>query len=405
MKARVLVRVAGKSILKNKMRTFLTMLGIIIGVGAVIMMVAIGSGAKSQIESRIQNLGTNMIVITPGAATTAGVNQGQQSFTRLTLQDAEMIQKQSFLLAHVSPVLMTRTQVIGGTGNWRTSILGVDPDYAVIRNWPTEFGAFFDDADVRSMRRVAVLGATVADALFPGQDPVGQQVQLRNVPFRIVGVLARKGQTAEGNDQDDVILAPTTTVQNRLSGRTRIGQILAATYLPEEIAGAQEEIRAILRDAHDLGTNEEDDFTVRNQADLAEAAQETAEVMTLLLSAIAGISLLVGGIGIMNIMLVSVTERTREIGLRLALGARASDVMRQFLVESVVICLAGGLLGVLVGSGGSIVLSVLTGWSVRISIPVVLGALAFAATVGVFFGFYPARRAAGLDPIEALRYE
>ncbi len=405
MKAAVLVRVAGKSIRKNKMRTFLTMLGIIIGVGAVIMMVAVGGGAKSQIEARIQNLGTNMIVITPGASTTGGVSQGQQSYSRLTLQDADMLRQQAFLLSAVSPVIMTRTQVIGGEGNWRTFILGVSTDYSIIRDWQTESGAFFDEADVVSMRKVAVLGRSVAEALFPGQDPVGQQLQLRNVPFTIVGVLAGKGQTAEGSDQDDVILAPYTTVQNRLSGRSRIGQILASTYSVEDIPGAQEEIRAILRDAHQLSMNEDEDFTIRNQADLAETAQETTEVMTLLLSAIAGISLLVGGIGIMNIMLVSVTERTREIGLRLALGARGSDVMKQFLVESMVMSVAGGLIGVLVGFGGSTLLSAVTGWSVRISLPVVVVALVFAATVGIFFGFYPARRAAALDPIEALRYE
>ena len=405
MKGKVLVRVAGKSILKNKMRTSLTMLGIIIGVGAVIMMVAIGGGAKSEIEDRIRNLGTNMIVITPGASTTGGVSQGQQSFNSLTLSDAEMLQQQSFLLARVSPVVMTRTQAIGGAGNWRTFILGTNTDYPLIRDWSTEYGVFFDDSDVRSMRKVAVLGKTVADALFPGEDPVGRQIQLRNVPFKIVGVLSRKGQTAEGNDQDDVILAPYTTVQNRLSGWSRIGQILASTFSPDDIPAAEVEIRAILRDSHHLGSNEPEDFTIRNQADLVETAQATAEVMTLLLSAIAAISLLVGGIGIMNIMLVSVTERTREIGLRLALGARGSDVMKQFLVESVVMSVAGGLIGILVGFGGSTLLSAVTGWSVKISPPVVGVALVFAGAVGMFFGFYPARRAAALDPIEALRYE
>jgi len=405
MKAMVLVRVAGKSILKNKMRTFLTMLGIIIGVGAVIMMVAIGGGAKSEIESRIKNLGTNMIVITPGASTTGGVNQGQAAFNSLTVGDADAIRKQSFLIAHVSPVVMTRTQAIGGGSNWRTFILGVNADYPLIRDWSTESGVFFEDADVKSIKKVALLGKTVADALFPGQDPVGQQVQLRNVPFTVVGVLAKKGQTAEGNDQDDVILAPYTAVKSRLSGWSRIGQILVSTFSPGDIPAAQNEVRGILRDSHKLAANEPEDFTIRNQADLAETAQATTEVMTLLLSAIAGISLLVGGIGIMNIMLVSVTERTREIGLRLALGARGTDVMTQFLVESVVLCLAGGAIGVLVGFGGSTLLSTITGWSVKITPPVVVVALAFSGTVGIFFGFYPARRAAGLDPIEALRYE
>jgi putative ABC transport system permease protein len=369
------------------------------------MMVAIGGGAKSQIERRIRNLGTNMIVITPGSPTTEGVSQGQRAFNTLTLKDADHLRQQGFLLARVSPVVMTRAQAIGGEGNWRTFILGVNADYTLIREWTTEYGVLFDEADIRASRKVAVLGKTVAEALFPGQDPVGQQIQLRNVPFEVVGVMAAKGQTAEGNDQDDVILAPYTTVLNRLAGWTRIGQILASTFSPEDIPGAQEEIRGILREARELGANEPDDFTIRNQADLAETAQATTEVMTLLLSAIAGISLLVGGIGIMNIMLVSVTERTREIGLRLALGARGRDVMKQFLVESVVISVAGGLIGIVVGFLGSSLLSAITGWSVSISAPVVAVALVFAAAVGVFFGFYPARRAAALDPIEALRYE
>ena len=405
MKSTTLIKIAGKSILKNKMRTLLTMLGIVIGVGAVIMMVAIGSGAQRQIEERIQNLGTNMIVITPGTMTQGGVSQGAQSYNRLTIDDAEMLRNQSFLLSAVSPVIITRTHAIGGQGNWRTWIFGVDTDYSIIRDWTTEAGVFFSEHDVRTMRKVALLGKTVADNLFPGEDPVGQQIQLRNVPFKIVGVLAPKGQTADGADQDDIILAPYTTVRNRLSGWSRIGQILASTSSPADITSAQEEIRAIMRESHRLGSNEPDDFSVRNQTDLAETAQETTEIMTMLLSAIASISLLVGGIGIMNIMLVSVTERTREIGLRLALGARGADVLTQFLVESVVMSSVGGLLGVVVGFAGAALVAKFTGWSTAISPPTVLIALAFAAAVGVFFGFYPARRAAALDPIEALRYE
>jgi len=403
--ARTLVRIAGRSILKNKMRTALTMLGIIIGVAAVILVVAIGSGARREIERKIGSLGTNLLVITPGSFAQGGVSQGAQTFNRLTVEDADRIREQSFLLSAVSPVVMTRTQAIGGQGNWRTFVFGVHADYPVIRDWPVESGVFFDMAEVRAMRKSAVIGRTVADNLFPNEDPVGQQIQLRNVPFRIVGVLARKGQTAEGNDQDDVILAPYTTVQNRLSGWSRIGQILASTSSPDDIPAATEEIRSILRESHGLGSMEPDDFEIRNQAQLADTAQATTDVMTLLLSAIASISLLVGGIGIMNIMLVSVTERTREIGLRLALGARGADVLTQFLVESIVMSFAGGLVGVLVGFAGSVVLGGMTGWSVAIEPPTVLLALGFAVAVGVFFGFYPARRAAALDPIEALRYE
>ncbi|MFH1679406.1 MAG: ABC transporter permease [Candidatus Eisenbacteria bacterium] len=405
MRPAILIQIAGRSILKNKLRTLLTMLGIIIGVGAVLLMVAIGAGARGQIADRIGDLGTNLIVITPGSTAQGGVSQGAQSFNRLTLDDAEVLREQSFLLAAVSPVIVTRTQVVGGAGNWRTFIHGVDSGYETIRDWSPESGVFFGPADVRTMRKVAVLGRTVADVLFPGEDPIGRQIRIRNVPFQVVGVLAAKGQTAEGRDQDDVVLAPYTTVQNRLSGRMFIAQILASTSSPEEIPAAQEEIRAILRVAHGLGGNDSDDFDVRDQADLTEAAQETTRVMTLLLLAIASISLVVGGIGIMNIMLVSVTERTREIGLRLALGARGADVLTQFLVESVVMSLAGGVIGVALGYGGSVLLGRLTGWGVAISLPIVLLALGFAAAVGVFFGYYPARRAAALDPIEALRHE
>jgi putative ABC transport system permease protein len=387
------------------MRALLTVLGIVIGVGAVILMVAIGGGATKQIEATVQGLGTNMLVITPGATTAGGVSQGAQSFNRLTVEDADRLRAQSFLLAAVSPVVTTRSQIVGGQGNWRTFVFGVHTDYQIIRDWEVETGVFFDENDMKAMRKVAVMGKTVAVNLFGDGDPVGQQIRIRNVPFTVVGVLARKGQTAGGNDQDDVVLAPYTTVRNRLSGRQFIPQILASTFSPDEIAAGQEEVRAIMRDAHDLIGSQEDDFTVRNQADLAETAAQTTQVMTLLLSAIAAISLVVGGIGIMNIMLVSVTERTREIGLRMALGARGIDILTQFLVESVVLCLVGGLLGVAVGIAGGFVIGSFTGWAIAVSPITVLLALTFAGSVGVFFGFYPARRAATLDPIEALRYE
>jgi len=387
------------------MRTLLTMLGIIIGVGAVIVMVAVGQGAQSQIERQIENLGTNLIIITPGASSQGGVSRGAGSFNRLKVEDAEKIRRESPLLSAVSPVILAPAHAIGGQGNWRTIVQGVATDYQTIRDWSLESGAFFGQGDVTSMRKVAVIGTTVASALFPDEDPIGQQIRLRSVPFRIVGVLAEKGQGANGSDQDDLVLAPYTTVKNRLAGRMHIAQILASTPLPDDIPAAQTDISAIMREAHRLADWEEDDFTVRNQTDLAEAAKGTTEVMTLLLAAIASISLLVGGIGIMNIMLVSVTERTHEIGIRMAIGARGSDVLTQFLVESVVMSVIGGAIGIGVGYSGAAVLARFTGWTTAIAPETVLVALAFSAGVGIFFGFYPARKAAALNPIEALRYE
>ncbi len=405
MRTTVLLKLAIQSILKNKMRTLLTMLGIIIGVGAVIVMVAVGWGAKSQIEARIQSLGTNMVVITAGASNSAGVSRGAGSLNKLTIDDVEAIEKQSYLVSAVSPVVVAPTQAIGGEGNWRTAVFGVSTTYQLIRDWPTESGTFFDQSDLRAMRKVVVIGKTVADNLFPNVDPVGERLQLGGVPFTIIGVLSEKGQTAEGSDQDDVLLAPYTTVQTRLSGRQFIPQIIASTGSPEDIAAAQEELALILRDSHDLAARDEDDFTIRNQSDLAEAAQGTTEVMTLLLAAIASISLVVGGIGIMNIMLVSVTERTREIGTRMAVGARGSDILVQFLVESVVMSVLGGIVGLAVGYAGALVLERMTGWTTVVAPETILLAIGFSASVGIFFGFYPARKAAALNPIDALRYE
>jgi putative ABC transport system permease protein len=405
MKQRTLFKVAAQSIAKNKMRTALTMLGIVIGVAAVIIMVAVGQGARSQIQSQIANLGTNMIVVVPGASTQGGVSQGAGSFNRLSLEDYEKLDREGYLLAGVSPVIFTRTQAIGPQGNWRTEINGVSAEYQSIRDWPTVAGTFFDEMDTRTIRRVAVLGATVAQQLYPGQDPVGQQIKLRDVPFDVIGVLARKGQTASGDDQDDVVLIPYTTAETRLSGWSRIGQILASTYSSGDIPGAQQEMRAILRESHNIPDGDEDDFTIRNQTELAEAAQGTTEVMSALLAAIASVSLLVGGIGIMNIMLVSVTERTREIGIRMAIGARGSDVLTQFLVESVVMSLMGGIMGIAVGFAGASLLARITGWSTVVAPEAVLIAVGFSAAVGIFFGFYPARKASSLNPIEALRYE
>ncbi|HET7620943.1 MAG TPA: ABC transporter permease [Gemmatimonadaceae bacterium] len=405
MKVSTLTRLAAGSIVKNKMRTMLTMLGIVIGIGAVIVMVAVGHGAQSQIESQIKSLGTNMLVITPGTTAQGGASQGAGTFNRLTIEDAEKLESESTLLAAVSPVVVTRTQVIGGDGNWRTSVNGVSTDYLVIRDWSVTSGTLFSDDDVQAKRRVVVLGATVAANLFPGQDPTGAQVQLGRSPFTVVGVLAPKGQTASGTDEDDVVLVPYTTAQDRLAGRTFIAQILASAETANQIPAAMNEIEGIMRESHRIGRGMPDDFTVRDQTAIAAAATSTTSVMSGLLAAIASISLIVGGIGIMNIMLVSVTERTREIGIRMAIGARGSDVLTQFLVESVAMSVLGGIVGLAVGYGGAALLGHLTGWATATPASAVILAVGFSAAVGVFFGYYPARKAAALDPIQALRYE
>ncbi|MDQ6633715.1 MAG: ABC transporter permease [Gemmatimonadota bacterium] len=400
-----LFRMAIASILKNKMRTMLTMLGIVIGVGAVIVMVAIGNGAQSQIKSQIKNLGTNLIVVTAGSTQQGGASQGAQSFNRLKVEDVDAIRSQATLLSAISPVIVTRTQIVGGTGNWRTEVNGVSTDYLTIRDWGVSSGELFSDDDLRAKRNVVMLGATVAKNLFPDSDPVGAAIRVGKTPFTIVGVLTAKGQTANGSDQDDVVLIPYTTAQTRLSGFSFLAQILASASVPDQLAPAQEEIRGIMRDAHGLSIGAPDDFTVRDQTAIAQAATSTSSVMTSLLAAIASVSLIVGGIGIMNIMLVSVTERTREIGIRMAIGARGCDVLLQFLVESIVMCLMGGLVGLAAGAGGAALVGRLTGWTIVTPASAVFLAVGFSAAVGIFFGYYPARKAAALDPIQALRFE
>jgi putative ABC transport system permease protein len=405
MTSNTVFRMALQSIFKNKMRTALTMLGIVIGVGAVIVMVAIGNGAQSQIKKQISGLGTNLIVITAGSVQTGGASQGAQSFNRLTVDDVDAIKREGTLLAGVSPVIVTRTQIVGGSGNWRAEVNGVSTDFFAIRDWATTSGDLFTDDDVRTKRTVVLLGATVAKNLFADSDPVGMEIRLGKTPFTVAGVLASKGQTASGSDQDDVVIVPYTTAQTRLNGFSFLGQILASASSPANLAPAQEEIRVIMRAAHGIPNGGTDDFTVRDQTAIAKAATSTSSIMTSLLAAIASVSLIVGGIGIMNIMLVSVTERTREIGIRMAIGARGSDVMLQFLVESIVMCLLGGLLGLAVGVGGASLVGRITGWSIATPASAVALAIGFSAAVGIFFGFYPARKAASLDPIQALRFE
>ncbi len=405
MTSQTVFRMALKSIFKNKMRTALTMLGIVIGVGAVIVMVAIGNGAQAQIKNQISGLGTNLIVVTAGSVNTGGASQGAQSFNRLTVDDVDAIKREGTLLSGVSPVIVTRTQVVGGSGNWRAEVNGVSTDFFTIRDWATTSGDLFTEEDVRTKRTVVLLGATVAKNLFADGDPVGSEIRLGKTPFTVAGVLASKGQTASGADQDDVVIVPYTTAQTRLNGFSFLGQILASASSPASLAPAQEEIKVIMRAAHGIPNGGTDDFTVRDQTAIAKAATSTSSIMTSLLAAIASVSLIVGGIGIMNIMLVSVTERTREIGIRMAIGARGSDVMLQFLVESIVMCLLGGLLGLAAGVGGATLVGRITGWSIATPASAVFLAVGFSAAVGIFFGFYPARKAASLDPIQALRFE
>lgn len=400
-----LLKTAFKSILKNRMRSLLTALGIIIGVSAVIVMVAIGEGSQQRIEKGIESLGTNLIVVFPGASRSGGISRGAGSFNRFTFDDVDKLQKEATLLSGISPVVRTGGQVIGGGGNWSTSVFGVSPAYFTIRNWQVEYGDFFTDRDVRANKKVALLGKTVAEQLFPGQDPTGQNIRIRNTPFVVIGVLKAKGQSGMGVDQDDVILAPSTTVFYRLKGGRWVDMINASAASPGQIKAAQEQMRAILRESHRLNPGDDDDFTISNQAEISEAASETSRVLTLLLGSIAGVSLIVGGIGIMNIMLVSVTERTREIGIRLSVGARSIDVLAQFLTEAVALSLAGGIIGILLSFAISIGLNKFTELTTVIHPDIIAISALFSGAVGIFFGFYPARKAAALNPIDALRYE
>jgi len=400
-----LLKVALKSILKSRMRSLLTALGIIIGVAAVVVMVAIGDGAQIQVEKQISALGSNLIVIFPGSSSSGGVRMGAGSHNVFTMDDINKIIDEATLIKAVSPVVRSGGQVIGGTGNWSTQIQGVSTNFLDIRDWRLESGDFFTDKDEVSRAKVAVLGQTVVKQLFANEDPVGQQIRIRNVPFKVIGVLTSKGQSAMGNDLDDIIFAPSTTVLERLSGGRHISYIQASAVSTSQIDAAQEQLKSIMRESHHINPGEDDDFTVRNQAEITEAATETSKILTILLASVAGVSLIVGGIGIMNIMLVSVTERTREIGIRLSVGARTSDILIQFLTEAIVLSLAGGLIGILLSLGLAFILNNYTSMMAVIRPEIIILAVSFAGVIGIFFGFYPARKAANLNPIDALRYE
>ena len=400
-----LLKVAIKSILKSRMRSLLTALGIIIGVAAVVVMVALGDGAQIQVEQQISSLGSNLIIIFPGSISSGGIRMGAGSINRFTMEDVKKIQEEATLIKAVTPIVRTGGQVIGGVGNWSTQIQGVAPNFLEIRDWPLASGSFFTDKDMISRAKVAVLGQTIVKQLFPDEDPIGQQIRIRNVPFRVIGVLTAKGQSAMGTDQDDIIFAPATTVLDRLVGGIYINYIQASAVSTDQIDAAQQQLVTIMREAHHLNPGEDNDFTVRNQTEITEAATETSKILTILLASVAGVSLIVGGIGIMNIMLVSVTERTREIGIRLSVGARTSDVLIQFLTEAIVLSFAGGLIGVLLSFAVVFILNEYSGMMAVISPQIIAIAVSFSALIGVFFGFYPARKAANLNPIDALRYE
>jgi putative ABC transport system permease protein len=388
----------------NVGRSLLTMLGVIIGVGSVVVMVAIGTGAQAEVAAKINALGTNLVVVTPGASTRTGASGGAGSMDSLTLDDVAAIRRESLHASAITPVIQTWSMAVVRNTNWRTSIHGVDLDWFDIRAWPVASGRPFEEADVRNARKVCILGATVARALYGEEDPVGKTLRLRGIPLEIVGVLARKGPTPDGNDQDDVAVLPWSTVRARMAGRQYLAQILVSAPTEADVPDALAEIRAILRETHRLAPRADEDFTLRDQRAIAETAQGATKVMTTLLLVVASVSLVVGGIGIMNIMLVSVTERTREIGIRRALGARRADVLAQFLVEAVVLSATGGVLGALLGVGITRVVGHFTGWSVVVTPSSLILAMGFSVGVGIFFGWVPARRAARLDPIEALRH-
>ena len=404
MDLRNTLAIALTAIRRNTIRSALTMLGVIIGVASVIAMIALGSGARAAIDEQIQSQGTHLIYVSAGSWGRGGVRGGAGSITTLTIEDAKAI-AQLPGVDRLSPGVRGRAQVIAGNQNWSTSIEGGNEDFVAIRNWVVAEGANFSARELQVADKVCLLGDTVARTLFPDSDPVGQIVRVKNLPFRVLGVLAPKGQGQMGDDQDDFVLAPYTTLQKKLLGITHLHRISLSAVSSDRIEDTAVQITQLLRQRHRIANPEEDDFTVRTVEEMAQARVEMANTMTMLLMSVASVSLLVGGIGIMNIMLVSVTERTREIGLRMAVGARTRDILRQFLSEAVALSVVGGVLGVGLGIGVSLALTRGLGWPTDVTGGSILVAFAFAAAVGVFFGYYPARKAAQLDPIEALRYE
>ena len=400
-----ILRIAFRALRRNKLRTVLTMLGIIIGVGAVIAMVGIGNGAKAQVQARIAALGQNVIMIFSGSINRGGVFSGFGGAGTLTVEDALAIQNEVPGVSVVSPEVRSGAQITAGENNWSTQVMGEGVDYLTLRQWDLADGVMFTDVDVRSAAKVGVLGKTTADKLFPDDDPVGKIIRIKNVPVKVLGVLRAKGVSMMGSDQDDTVIIPYTTAMKRLAGVTTLRSINVQATSAEQIATVQNGITDLLRQRHRIQAGRDDDFIIRNQQEISEAASATTEVMTALLAAIASVSLLVGGIGIMNIMLVSVTERTREIGIRMAVGARGRDILLQFLIEAVTLSSTGGVLGILLGIGGAKVLTVIKNWPTLVSPDSIIIAFVFSAAVGIFFGFYPARKASRLDPIDALRYE
>ncbi|HZO01048.1 MAG TPA: ABC transporter permease [Burkholderiales bacterium] len=410
MKFMALLRIALRALAVNKLRSALTMLGIVIGVGAVIVMIAVGAGAQARVEEQIRALGSNLLLVMPGSTTAGGVRMGFGSGSTLTEDDVVAINRE-IPEALAAPALRGAAQVIWGNANWSTQVFGVTPEYLDVRQWPLAAGRAFEPAEMAAAAKVALIGATVAKQLFGSGDPLDQSIRIKRVPFTVIGVLDVKGQSLMGTDQDDLVLVPIKTARSRVLGtasaaRNRtVGTIWVKAADGIDTKVVEEHVRSLLRQRHRIQVGADDDFSLRNLAEVMAAQEASSRVLALLLAAVASVSLLVGGIGIMNIMLVSVTERTREIGLRMAVGARTRDILGQFLVEAVTLSLIGGLIGVTLGIGGTLMIAELAGWRVVLSPEAVALAVAFAFVIGVFFGFYPARKAARLNPVEALRFE
>ena len=401
-----IIRIAMRALARNKLRSSLTMLGIIIGVGAVIAMVSVGQGAQEQAQQQIAAMGSNMLFVAAGTVTRGGMHMGWGATKTLTYEDMQAILRECPAVKAAAPGSQSSAQVVFGNDNWATNLNGTEPQYFDIRSWPFAEGTSFTQGDVDMAANVAVVGETVRKNLFGATDPIGETIRINNLPFKVVGLLAPKGTSAAmGQDQDDIILVPITTLQKKITGQNWLRWIMVSAVSRQASYTAQQQITALLRDRHRIRSGQDDDFFVRNLADVADLADQQARLFTVLLASIASISLIVGGIGIMNIMLVSVTERTREIGIRMAIGATEGDVQQQFLIEAVVLSLVGGAIGIVFGLGSSYTITQTLGWPVLVSPAAIVAAVIFSMAVGIFFGFYPARKAARLDPIEALRYE